>query len=313
MNRSDINHAPALPPPLNIEPDFDTPSSTLPLRFTISSFTITLCIIFVSIRMYVRIRIQKSFNLDDCKLLGTQKRHHHANTPPGALLFAAAGFIAYTSLLIFVGLLGDGKHQWNIAMPNFMRIARYVNIVEILYGPVTFCAKYAVLRQLQSLFFSHRKKNITYKAIEALIWANLLFYVATTFLFLFICTPREKIWNFAVEGHCLSHNDVVVTTPAINLLSDVTILLIPIAEVYKLQIPIKTKLNMAAIFAVGLLSVVFAIIRLYYSIQLKHTDDLTWALPPVNDWGLGEIITVILVACLPYAPAVSRLTRQSKI
>ncbi|KAI0529835.1 hypothetical protein GGR58DRAFT_285465 [Xylaria digitata] len=295
MDGSEIKHMPALPPPLNIEPDFDTPSSTLPLCYTISSFIITLCIIFVSIRMYVRTRIQRSPNPDD-----------------RALLFAVAGFIAYTTILILVGLLGDGKHQWDITMPNFMEIAVYINIIEIIYGPVAFCAKYAVLRQLQSLFFSHRKKNITYKAIEALIWANLLFYVATTFLFLFICTPREKIWNSTVEGHCLSHTDLVVTTPAINLLSDVTILLIPIAEVYKLQIPLKTKLNTVAIFAVGLLSVVFAVIRLYYSIQLKHTDDMTWALPPVNDWGLGEIITVILVACLPYAPALSRPTRQSK-
>lgn len=63
----------------------------------------------------------------------------------------------------------------------------------MICGSTMFAAKYAVLRQIETIFFSHHKKSVTFKVIWAIIWANLLFYVAILFLFMFACAPREKI------------------------------------------------------------------------------------------------------------------------
>ncbi|KAI8949385.1 hypothetical protein F4801DRAFT_553432 [Xylaria longipes] len=290
----DLDHTPALPPPLNVEPNFAQLSGILPLRYAVSAVSLFLCSVFVAIRMYVRVRIQRIFNLDDC-----------------AVLLSAAGFIAFTVIIILAGLEGDGKHQWNVSVSHFRAILLYLNIVEILYGPTIFGAKYAILRQIETIFFSHRRESRTYKAIRALIWANLAYYLATTFVYLLACIPREKIWNPTVDGHCINQQDVIVLTPALNVISDVTILVVPVAEVFKLQMPLKTKLSVAAIFAVGLLSLVAGIVRLYYSVLLKQSEDLTWHIAPVGHWAIGEFVTVILIACFPYVPPLVRFHKRS--
>ncbi|RYC65867.1 hypothetical protein CHU98_g275 [Xylaria longipes] len=215
----DLDHTPALPPPLNVEPNFAQLSGILPLRYAVSAVSLFLCSVFVAIRICV-------------------SRAVRANILEGAVLLSAAGFIAFTVIIILAGLE-----------------------VEILYGPTIFGAKYAILRQIETIFFSHRRESRTYKAIRALIWANLAYYLATTFVYLLACIPREKIWNPTVDGHCINQQDVIVLTPALNVISDVTILVVPVAEVFKLQMPLKTKLSVAAIFAVGLLSLVAGILR----------------------------------------------------
>ncbi|KAI0490872.1 hypothetical protein F4859DRAFT_520542 [Xylaria cf. heliscus] len=236
MDLSDLDHQPALTPPPNVEPDFTRSSSILPLRYAICTVTLFLSILFTAIRVYVRVRIQKTFNFDDC-----------------VLLLSLAGCIAFTIIVILAGLKGDGKHQWDVSVSNFRIILQYVNVVEILYGLIIFCAKYAILRQIESIFYSHRKNSRTYKAIRVLIWANLAYYLATTLAYILACVPREKIWNPAVDGRCVNQEDLIVVTPALNVISDITILIVPVSEVLKLKVPIKTKLGVAAIFTVGAL------------------------------------------------------------
>ncbi|KAI0547160.1 hypothetical protein F4679DRAFT_555047 [Xylaria curta] len=174
-----------------------------------------------------------------------------------------------------------------------------------------FFAKYAILRQIESMFFLHRRTNYTYKMILVLIWANFASYLGTTLAYLLACIPREKIWNPTVNGRCLNQRNVIVSTPALNLISDVMILIVPVVEVFKLQMPLRRKLSVAAIFGVGVLSLVASIARLYYSVLLKQSEDLTGHLAPVGLWAIGELTTVILIACFPYVPPLVRLHRRS--
>ncbi|KAI0202448.1 hypothetical protein F4808DRAFT_76232 [Astrocystis sublimbata] len=290
----DLDRTPALEPPANVDPAFSQSSGVLPLRYAVSAVALFLCAVFVTIRIYVRVRIQRVFNLDDF-----------------AVLASFAGFIAFTVVVILAGQKGDGKHQWDVSVSQFQDILLLLNVVEILYGPTIFAAKYAILRQIESIFFSHRQDTRTYKAIRILIWANLAYYLATTLVYILACVPREKIWNPMVAGRCISQADVIVLTPVLNVISDITILVVPVAEVFKLHMPLKTKLGVAAIFAVGALSLVAGIVRLYYSVLLKQSPDLTWNLPPVGHWAIAEFVTVILIACLPYVAPLLRFHRSN--
>ena len=70
---------------------------------------------------------------------------------------------------------------------------------------------------------------------------------------IFECTPREKIWNPSLPGTCINIQLSFVITAVINIVSDVTILLLPLAWIWQLQMPVTRKLGVSAVFATGLL------------------------------------------------------------
>ena len=116
-----------------------------------------------------------------------------------------------------------------------------------------FFAKYVVLRQIETIFLQHRRQSAVYKVIWGLIWANLIFYAAITISFICACVPREKIWHPDIPGRCLDTQKSIIATSAINVVSDITILFLPLVGVWQLQLPLKRKFGAAAVFAVGVL------------------------------------------------------------
>ena len=121
-----------------------------------------------------------------------------------------------------------------------------------LYGPLLFLAKLSVLLQLQRIFvISHRQP--TFFIIQALIWANLGFYLAYFWVDIFQCVPRRKIWDKTVSGKCVSTNVFLIAPSGINIVSDCLILLLPIMLVSRLKMTMKNKLAIAAVFSSGIL------------------------------------------------------------
>ncbi|KAI1141802.1 hypothetical protein F5Y05DRAFT_373835 [Hypoxylon sp. FL0543] len=280
----DPNNTPALYPPPGIEPNFVNPQSLQPERIAVSAIGLALCIIFVGGRIYIRVHL-KMFNLDDC-----------------IHLFALASFITYIGLIIASGEYSDGRHQWDVTIASFSRSLELQNISDIIYCLTMFTAKYVVLRQIELIFFDHHRNNITYKAIWALIWVNLLFALSLGITFIFACVPRRKIWQPNIQGRCTNSFSTVAGGSAINMVSDYAILIVPLAAVSRLQLPVAKKLRAAAVFAVGAFACAASTVRLYYTVKLFHTDDVTWAIAPVGQWTIAEFTTVFLVACFPYVP-----------
>jgi hypothetical protein len=146
--------------------------------------------------------------------------------------------------------------HWSVGDMNWSHLltapTQLANILEIVYPPVMFAAKLAVLLQIKRIFTAHQKDFI-YWSVQVLIVGNLLTYFACFVAFIFACWPREKIWNPHVPGRCISTNASILATSAINLVSDLTILLLPVHGVFRLRIPLKKKIGVSAIFATGAL------------------------------------------------------------
>ncbi|KAI1733402.1 hypothetical protein F4680DRAFT_464042 [Xylaria scruposa] len=275
----------ALDPPEGVLSNFQNPPTQQPMLIIASAITLFLTLGGISARTYTRVAIMRQFDSTD-----------------SVLLLCGALFIAFASVQILAGQFGQGRHLWDVTTTSFSHCLLILNIIEILYGPTMFCAKYVVLRQIESVFFNHHRKAFAYTALRVLIWANLLFYGAIFLSFILACIPRAKISNPAIPGICLDTHASIIATSAINVVSDFTILITPLVSIWQLQMPIKKKLSVATVFGVGVLANVTSIVRLYYSIALTRTTDVTWAIVPVASWALGEFTTVILVACFPYFP-----------
>ena len=80
-----------------------------------------------------------------------------------------------------------------------------------------------------------------------------LFYISTTFLKIWECIPRARIWDKSVQGRCVNVASVLDVSGFFNTVSDVLILLVPVKAVVNLQMKKKKKAGVLAIFTVGLM------------------------------------------------------------
>ena len=96
-------------------------------------------------------------------------------------------------------------------------------------------------------------KTKTYYLTHFIIWFNMLFYLAIVIVTGCQCIPWRKIWNPSMPGKCINFHAVLVVTAIMNLLSDFSILLLPIRSIWRLRLSPKRKWALSAVFATGLM------------------------------------------------------------
>ena len=131
---------------------------------------------------------------------------------------------------------------------------QWVNVTTILYA-ITICLiKQSILLQYLRIFVPHRKGNLTlFVIIHALMWSISIYYLFSTIFEIAMCTPRKKIWNPMMEtGHCFNANANYLASGIFNIVSDFAILIVPMIPICKLQMPLRRKIMMIALFALGL-------------------------------------------------------------
>ena len=120
-----------------------------------------------------------------------------------------------------------------------------------MYGPAMLAAKYFILITLKRIFCPPGIRGAVWWVLNILIWVNIMYYTSCFFTFLLSCIPREAIWNITVSGTCINMNDAIVVAGIVNLAIDVGVLLAPLWAIWHLQLPLKRKLGVVAVFAVG--------------------------------------------------------------
>ena len=125
------------------------------------------------------------------------------------------------------------------------------------------------LIKLSLLFFYRRLFLVNQKWLRIAWWMNLVYILMWVFgatgFYLFQCWPVEWYWTryYAryharppgeLKGQCNATTVQHVALPPIfGLLSDIGILLLPIAAILRLQISKARRLGLAAIFSIGIL------------------------------------------------------------
>ena len=113
----------------------------------------------------------------------------------------------------------------------------------------------SLLLQFLRIFVPMRTPRRLFNFVRLLIVLNVLFYVSDTIATTFQCVPRKKIWRPHTPGHCLNLIAHVLRTAVANVCSDIFIAGLPIKAVWRLQMPMKRKIQISAIFGIGLSSV----------------------------------------------------------
>lgn len=126
------------------------------------------------------------------------------------------------------------------------------NAEQILYWPLMVFMKLSIsLQYLRTFVPTHTGR--LHRIVQVLIWFNIMFYGVLTFVVIFECIPREKIWKPLTTGHCVDINSSFIISAAVNVISDFSIFLLPLMRMWNLQMAKKQKIALSAVFATGLL------------------------------------------------------------
>lgn len=150
------------------------------------------------------------------------------------------------------------------------------------------------------------------KKFRIALWISAFFvigyWIATTILAFLGCTPFAYNWDKTLDGHCVNLVTFFRWNGICNLLLDFLILLLPLPMVWRLNIAPRQKIELSAIFLLGLFVCITGIMRVlaYHPSQLA---DNTYSGVGSMTWSQVEQGIGIVCACLPtLRPLMSYIT-----
>jgi hypothetical protein len=146
---------------------------------------------------------------------------------------------------------GMGLHANTVPIDDIVLMAKLLLVAEILY------VFNLVWTKLSLLLMYYRIFRFPYFKIWAYIIGTfvVLWVICITFLFIFICFPVQKLWYPQLPGRCISQVGTWIANATSTILSDLAILLLPIPQIWKLQLRTTEKVVITVAFGLGFLYV----------------------------------------------------------
>ncbi|OAK99622.1 hypothetical protein IQ06DRAFT_337084 [Phaeosphaeriaceae sp. SRC1lsM3a] len=213
-------------------------------------------------------------------------------------LFAIDDYLVLLALLCLIGDLGIQQHMWNLGLGdmstvtpgNFKKIMQMIVPGSTLYVTSLWAIKFALVFFYKSLAARGSRLVLVYNIALAGLAVT---YLVIFFDIMFQCFPHDKRWSQDPNYQCSQKASEINywITIFFNIFTDVIIICLPITMVSRLQMKLKDKLGVAAIFSLGFFVVISSIIRAYYS--KKNQTMLTCTVSMV------ETSIAIIATCLP--------------
>ena len=148
---------------------------------------------------------------------------------------------------------GLGKDVWTLPFQQITEFVRWLYVLEILYF------FQMTLLKLTLLFFFLRifPKGLIRTLIITTITFTGLYGIAFVAVAIFQCHPISHYWtNWDKEhndGQCINVNALAWSNAIISIVLDIWMLVLPLYEVFRLQLTWRKKLSVAIMFLVGTL------------------------------------------------------------
>ncbi|KAF2798691.1 hypothetical protein K505DRAFT_346385 [Melanomma pulvis-pyrius CBS 109.77] len=184
-------------------------------------------------------------------------------------------------------------------------------MAEIIYTFILTFVKYAILALYWRIFGKEAIQWPVYiLAFVATAWA-----IAVLFLSIFTCVPPNAFWDKSVKNpHCGVDNKMFLWGISIpNIITDVSLLLLPIPYVFRLSTSWSQKRLLLSTFFLGGFVCIASIMRLVSVVRQNQGPDAPWHWVDQGLWAITEGHFAIISACLPaLRPVWIRLFQSSQ-
>ncbi|KAJ5454024.1 uncharacterized protein N7458_004980 [Penicillium daleae] len=271
------------------------PNSEIPRVITICLVFSTSALLAICLRFYVRISTNRTPWVDDYAALASS-------------IFAAA----YAAIAVVQTRWGQGLSAAYFPEENVIQFSK----VQYFGGPV-YCL--ALLGFKVALLTSYLRiagvvklyRKVIIAAIVVCVINQLIFAVIisvscipVSLLFLFVLRDSNqpqvaKQWNSSIKGTCIDAIPFYFALAGTSIGLDLIIIALPLPVLWRLQLRLKQKLILAALFALGFFVTIIQIIRIFTVKDLKtYTDSKNIVI-----WSCIEVSLGVIVSCIPtYGP-----------
>ncbi|KAJ1326872.1 alpha-methylacyl-CoA racemase [Microdochium nivale] len=202
--------------------------------------------------------------------------------------------------LCLVGDLAIQHYMWTLGLAaSDPRTVPFENVIAMmkmivpgstLYVTSLWLVKLALVIFYKKIAAPGTNMQVAYNVTLAFLLCS---WLAIFLDILFQCFPHDKRWSQDPDYMCDPRQSEINywLTVVLNIFSDIVIICLPIAMVMNLQMKMKQKIGVAAIFALGIFVVIASIIRAYYSHKGEQFVTCTVS--------MVEATVAIVAACLP--------------
>lgn len=286
-----------------------------PMLLAVSYSLLTIAIITVILRLYLRLGLRNGINSDDYTILASLVGHDATTYPSKHSLtmhqVAAIIGVGCLTKLIHEGL---GRHIYCLPLeqvPQALKwsiIAQIFNVIGIGLAKISVCL--CVLRIIDR----------TRSALATFLWVVIAFvsasHLSQVILFLIECRPMAAVWNPHIHGKCFSSHITYLAGYigfGLDAFTDLICAGIPIFILHRLHINKRTKLALCCLMGLGSLTAGCAIAK---AITLKgvFAFDYTWDLTKPAICTIIEHLTSITLVSLPaLKPLFNKLLDVSRL
>ncbi|MCJ1455501.1 hypothetical protein MMC28_005856 [Mycoblastus sanguinarius] len=212
------------------------------------------------------------------------------------LIFTTGYAVSY-SLTVKYGM---GRHA--IFITNVKSFTITAITAESFYTVSIFAIKLSILFLYRRIFPQRWFKH-TLIVLGGFIVAYTL---AQVFYVIFQCVPISSAWNPNETGKCVPYGSLALAMGIVNILTDITMLILPIPLLWKLNVSGTRKWMLTVMFSLGGFVCITSIVRQFYLRKVGSTD------PSYDDVQGATISTIeicvgVISACLPtYRPLWNR-------
>ncbi|KAF3049615.1 hypothetical protein E8E11_010277 [Didymella keratinophila] len=199
-------------------------------------------------------------------------------------------------LMIDAGL---GMDMSDINPEEMVRLFKIVLIDEYIYLFNLTIIKLSILLMYKRLFPIRTVR----RAAQVLGGISITWALVYTIVASLQCIPLKKLWQPEIEGTCISLFELYMGNAIPNVLTDMAILVLPLTQVWRLQVRLWQRIVLIGMFLLGSFVVFISIYRLVLLLQINSTNT-SRTLEPALTWSHVEMCTAVISACLPTLPPV---------
>ncbi|KAL2865827.1 uncharacterized protein BJX67DRAFT_382510 [Aspergillus lucknowensis] len=211
------------------------------------------------------------------------------------LLFALLTDYAFFAVLVAENSHGLGKPQATLSPSENRSQLKMLWISIPLYNLTLNLTKISMVL-LYLRLFATKTYRIILITLLILITISGIWMVLGTLL---VCIPVQAFWDRTIEHTCLSRALIWFLNAALQIAGDLILVILPMPPLIRLRIPLRQKVGLVVIFALGLFVCTTSVVRLYTLIMLVRTTDRSRYNGLVATWSFVECNVAIVCASLP--------------
>ncbi|KAJ5946837.1 hypothetical protein N7454_003676 [Penicillium verhagenii] len=261
---------PASPPPAGLTSNFVDPDYVGTKFLVVNCVFLPLAVIGLAVRTWTRLFVVRSFRADDYLMV--------------IALILSCVLSGVTLEMLNWGL---GKHMWDVPLSESSPEFNKLNLIAaIFYCAATGFTKCSVLIFYLRIFPS-RNFHI---AVWTLVFIAAGYSIASVLANILSCHPVAKSWDSTITtGYCMNRPVFYFANAGLGIFTDFATVAVPIPWIRRLQMPLRQKIAICAILAMGCSVGIVSCIRLVSLYKLLTSVDLTWTTTDALMWCTIEL------------------------